>query len=648
MPDSPINSALDNPLVKSAARKVETAAAAASAEPAEQCPMTDWYNPGQLLDTAKKTVISTIIGENADPRIVTAARADGGFFDYSKEFAAGVEFVAGGSEREELWLDYVSDVGDGWNPTYSVAYALAQEKLVLPTENLRIEDPEELKTLSGGLRRGEILIFGGDGVSPTAHADEYAKKLVAPYCMAFNASRRAADDARAASDLSQNPHVFVLPGNHDWYDSLVSFQNLFCTHIFNRRKFAGGWRTRQQRSYFTLKLPHGWWLLGVDLQLSHNIDARQLEYFESIVEKMSAGDRVILCVPEPFWVKAIKYQGFAEAEKKFEKKEQSIERLELLLAEKFPENPIEIKLYIAGDLHHYRRFESEDGRKIQKITSGGGGAFLHPTHDFDFAAASAGEVKSARYFTVRAQYPDPEISKNLDWKNLYGFIAASPYFGFLTAALYILLAWLIQGELIGRYDWTTPFKVTLVRAIENPLPTLTVILMMAGLIFFTDSSSKRQKYVGGFLHALAHLGAIFALGWLSFFVMLWVIGENTFDYETVRNNQPTLVNLIWLLCLFLICGIGGYVIGSFIMGVYLFVSLHLFGRHDNEAFSALKIEDYKNFLRMHITRDKLTIYPVKIEKVGRRWNYKTENGGVYEPDAPLKPELAEEKPIVIR
>lgn len=615
--------------------------------------MVDWYNPWQLLDTAKKTAISTIIGENADPRVVAAAPADGRFFDYSKtfdfdetrEFKKEGGFKSTEREREELWIDYVSDVGDGWNPTYSVAYAMAQKRLKIPGE---IPSENDGTDDEGKLKRGEILIFGGDGVYPTANPEEYGRKLIKPYRMAFNSSRRGAA-SKDKTDLAENPHVFVLPGNHDWYDSLVSFQNLFCTHIFNRRSFAGGWRTRQERSYFTLKLPHKWWLLGVDLQLSHNIDARQLEYFESILEHMQAGDNVILCVPEPYWVKALKYREFGDAAKKFEKKEESIERLEHLLAEKYPENPIEIKLYIAGDLHHYRRFESEDGKRTQKITAGGGGAFLHPTNDVDFEKVFAGKAKSEKDFTVEAQYPDPKVSHNLDWKNLYGFIFNSPYFGFLTAILYFLLAWLIQGEVTGDYNLTKLFKITLNRAIDNPLATLTVVLMLFGLIFFTDSNSKLQKYLGGLIHGLAHLAAIFALGWLSFFVTLYFIKTDTFGYAAVSGSQPTLVNLIWLGCTFVICTVGGYVIGSVIMGVYLFISFHYLKRHDNEAFSALKIEDYKNFLRMRITNESLTIYPLKIEKVGRRWEYKEQDSGdFYAPRTPLKVELIEERPVIIR
>lgn len=84
--------------------------------------------------------------------------------------------------------------------------------------------------------------------------------------------------------------------------------------------------------------------------------------------------------------------------------------------------------------------------------------------------------------------------------------------------------------------------------------------------------------------------------------------------------------------------------------MYLFISLHIFGRHDNEAFSALKIEDYKNFLRMHIdTNGNLTIYPIKIEKVPRKWNEVTGEGGKvshYTPDGGTSPELIEKIPTI--
>jgi hypothetical protein len=60
----------------------------------------------------------------------------------------------------------------------------------------------------------------------------------------------------------------------------------------------------------------------------------------------------------------------------------------------------------------------------------------------------------------------------------------------------------------------------------------------------------------------------------------------------------------------------GYFVSGFLMGIYLFVSLLVFRRHSNEAFSALHWRHYKNFVRLHIESDgTLAIYPVGIKRV---------------------------------
>ena len=65
--------------------------------------------------------------------------------------------------------------------------------------------------------------------------------------------------------------------------------------------------------------------------------------------------------------------------------------------------------------------------------------------------------------------------------------------------------------------------------------------------------------------------------------------------------------------------LGGWVLGSVLWGLYLLVALNLFGAHQNEAFSALRIQDYKHFLRLHVTpAGDLEIYPIGIPKVPRR------------------------------
>jgi hypothetical protein len=591
----------------------------------EKPKMVDWYDPRQLLDTARKTFISTTIGENADPRLVAASGTNRKVFDYSQQLEKnGLDFKPlEGSERDEIWIDYAADVGDGFNPTYAVAYNLARSEL-------KVNDVET------PLKRGEILILGGDAVYPTATTEQYTKKLVSPYKMAFRASGTTQTASPNEAKLDEEPHIFALPGNHDWYDSLVAFQEIFCTYFYNNRVFAGAWRTRQDISYFALKLPHRWWLLGVDLQLSHNVDVKQLEFLESvIIKQMNAGDKVIICFPEPYWVKAIKYQDLTDA---FEEKEKSVEKLEDLLQKR----GVEIKAYIAGDLHHYRRFESGDGRRVQKITAGGGGAFLHPTHDFDFTKRD--KKNKSKGFNWQKNYPSAKKSQTLDWQNLFLFLLNNKTFGILTAIMYAFLAWLVHGRVQGELTFRKAFDATLVQLVDEPLATLVIFLLLVALGFFTDSASKIYKWTAAILHGFAHLGAIFILGWLGYYVSLLVTRKQFID----ANNYTD--NLIWFICVVAVSLVGGYFIGSLIMGMYLFISLHIFGRHDNEAFSALKIEDYKNFLRLHIDkRGDLTIYPIKIEKVPRKWNEVLDaNNQVshYTPKGGTKPELIEKIPTI--
>ena len=67
--------------------------------------------------------------------------------------------------------------------------------------------------------------------------------------------------------------------------------------------------------------------------------------------------------------------------------------------------------------------------------------------------------------------------------------------------------------------------------------------------------------------------------------------------------------------------------GSFILGVYLFLSIRLFGRHSNEAFSALRIQDFKQWLRLRIDASGvLTIYSIGIDRVPRHWQEAKRNG----------------------
>lgn len=153
---------------------------------------------------------------------------------------------------------------------------------------------------------------------------------------------------------------------------------------------------------------------------------------------------------------------------------------------------------------------------------------------------------------------------------------------------------------------------------------------------FNDTHSKLYKWIGGLVHFFMNLVSIAYIGLFATYINNTVFNENLI-------TGFTFIPII-------IFGLGWF-FGAFNMGIYLTVSMNFFDRHDNEAFSALRCMDYKNFLRLHIDKEgTLTIYPVKIQKAARKWRFRKsgENDNSFIiPEDGSKPELIEE-PIVIK
>ncbi len=119
-------------------------------------------------------------------------------------------------------------------------------------------------------------------------------------------------------------------------------------------------------------------------------------------------------------------------------------------------------------------------------------------------------------------------------------------------------------------------------------------------------------------------------------------------------NFAAVFSEAWLLLTYAVVTImvGGFV-GAAIMGCYWTLTSLLFNLHCGDAFGALMIKDYKHFLRMRFEPDRVTIYPIAINKVpGRRgWRVPTaaERKAVASqlvPKRSLDPHLIE-APIVI-
>lgn len=569
--------------------------------------MTSWYDPRRLLSIGVRAAVSTLFGEFADRReaMVAARPIDPNQIDAVYNF----------STKQELWFDFVADTGDGWNPTYAIARLLSAPAL-------------QVSNFDAPLPMGSILVMGGDQVYPTASRADYELKLVAPY-----------DTAATALSKSEQACLFAIPGNHDWYDGLVSFLGEFCarrtpTNWSRSRtgKEIGGRQTQQTRSYFALKLPNGWWLWGADIQLRGYIDQPQIDFFEHVArEWMEPGSRLILCTGQPSWV----YADPESPNKEFA----NFSYLERLAG--LANRQHDLRLILTGDSHHYARY-IEDERHY--ITAGGGGAFLHPTHhlkDNIFTAkhpppgipAKKGVFGYSREFRIAKDlatgqpslFPSPAVSKRLALCNIW-FAFHNWQFACALWGVAGLLTWLLaaNARIVGTplsqaLSSTVTFwdsvRLYMATSFISPWPTLLVVALLAGYCAF---AKFRVPWLAGVLNGAAQLAAIVL---------------TTVTLARVFPAGDTLLVVLSAL-------IGG-TLAATIMGLYLLISLNMFGAHWNEAFSSLRIEGYKCFLRMHIGHDgSLTIYPIGLVNVP-----KDDRPG--EPtNPPLYPHLVE-APIVI-
>ena len=69
--------------------------------------MVGWFDMKQLSNTAVKASISSIFGSYPDKWETIASISELKIYDYSN--------------KPEFWLDYIADVGDGFDLTYTMA-----------------------------------------------------------------------------------------------------------------------------------------------------------------------------------------------------------------------------------------------------------------------------------------------------------------------------------------------------------------------------------------------------------------------------------------------------------------------------------------------------------------------------------------------
>jgi hypothetical protein len=598
--------------------------------PAEQderkkLPMAGWYDPRLLVQTGIRAAISTLFGHFADKReAIAAANAiqptpKDGEFDYSGHADA---------KTGEFWFDYLADSGDGWKSTFAMARLAAEPTLI-----------------GGTLPRGKLLILGGDQVYPTASREDYRDRFLGPFDEAYAPGGKP----QWKDDRKERPHLYAIPGNHDWYDGLNSFFGLFCRRraarpgvdlgISREGKTIGGRQTQQTRSYFAIELPGDWWVWGTDSQLEGYIDQPQIDYFQHAAAYwMKPGSKLILCVADPAWA----YVDPADPDKKFE----SFSYLERLagLARMpearenrepgWPENGAvmghQLKVVLTGDSHHYCRYVEYDEDPEQParyyVVCGGGGAFLHPTHHlkdkrFRYRFPKPGVAASAgaqdRAFLIGSQgkavFPSVKESRALAWGNL-GFPFLNKLFVATYIALYGIFNWVLDfnaraaeadsmSAVLRKGDLLHSIRAYWELIGSSPWSALLVAGALVGYLKFAESPySSRLRTAMGVGHAMVQAVAVT----LTVCAIIH-LSDGLFPADWARlDNIGTLV----------VATIVSAIVSGFVFGAYLLVCLNLLGRHPNEGFSSMRIEKFKSFLRLRIDKaGALSIFPIGLRSV---------------------------------
>ena len=696
--------------------------------------MVSWYDPRLLARVGIRTIVSSVFGQYADQRLMQAVTDPCDDqelcrrYDYSNPATDHPQHHLALNSSGALWVDYVADVGDGFDATYTTAYLLAQDSLDVRG--------------AGKLRHGEILIMGGDQCYPQATREDYKKRLLQPFNWAF-------------SVREPSRKLFAIPGNHDWYDGLNSFDSLFCSSRDRlsdaKGNVIGGWQCQQHRSYWALRLPYNWWIWGADIQFSKYLDTAQVSYFEAMAKQIAPGDNLIICLAEPSWMIA-ELHGLDEEENFF--KITSIARA----------RGARVAAVIAGDWHHYNRYYAHE-LDVHFVTAGGGGAFLHPTHvlknnisvrwperreDTETAPADApalrpGEAWHPREYNIRLKrntvaadnvveqavqdvqdvlleplkdaaepgrgrrrplrpqapkcYPSKARSYWLSIANVF-FPFYNPAFAIGIGLIYWLITWefqtLVTKEQIslGKIDQlglsTTIWEVLpfmplyLVQAmIASVSLTIFVVGLYAVLVWYVDAVDRPSirryaaKFIVGTAHFLAHMTAMFTL---SLLVVGWnnqasPVLERQFDalykerdrqpqiiqeqLETLKRKEavqraqpgpktPTAIRQLVGFTLYPILMIGlGALVGGSLWGFYWVVTGVMGRMHAEDAFAALRIQNYKNFLRLKFEPDKVTIYPLGIDKIPSHDHWLNAPRGRDNP-LPHNPKLIAAKPIDVR
>jgi hypothetical protein len=133
-----------------------------------------------------------------------------------------------------------------------------------------------------------------------------------------------------------------------------------------------------------------------------------------------------------------------------------------------------------------------------------------------------------------------------------------------------------------------------------------VIALFLGFWFYT----KRQE--GGGVKVVALSAANAVVHSVAVIVLASFFDQANATYLHLLNW--TRLSFLMFAAEMIVCG--GLIAGA-LFGIYLYASSRWWNLNHNDAFSALRLDSHRNFLRIRIKGDEVTIYPIGISNRAR-------------------------------
>lgn len=350
----------------------------------ERVPAFSWRRP-VVLWRSRNDTIAKLFGDpsNGIRRRCVAALADRGT-------RAG--FTMHRSEESYSFL-LMGDTGEGDRSQYAV---------VPPALNVASDT--------------DFMVIASDVIYPCGEAADYPDKFFRPY-------------------QGYPGPIYAVPGNHDWYDGLRGFLRVFCDLDLEclpgpwlgrfgfvprllwrrpgevdgkaldeaRERYRGSPKQRaaQPGPYWAIDTP-ALRIVGIDTGITGGIDRDQGAWLREV----SAGPKPkLLITGKPLYVDDTVRPGQIEGGGTVD-----------AIIKDPAHNYVAA---IGGDIHNYQRYpiKLDDGRTLQYLVSGGGGAFMHATHTIPRTRLT--EEKDFRCYPLRGD----SLSR---YSKLYGRVLRMP------------------------------------------------------------------------------------------------------------------------------------------------------------------------------------------------------------------------------